>query len=76
LAGNKAHTHSIPSDYVFSFPCNKETSKTSKPLKEGYNQTASSVTQVMQEEVDQAIPFLTTWHNLGADKATPIILNL
>jgi hypothetical protein len=35
LQGNKAHTHSIPSDYVFSFPCNKEIPKTSKPLQRG-----------------------------------------
>jgi hypothetical protein len=29
------------------------------------NQTDSSITQVMQEETDQVIPFLPTWHNLN-----------
>jgi hypothetical protein len=28
-----------PSNYVFSCPCNKETPRTSKPLREGDNQT-------------------------------------
>jgi hypothetical protein len=67
LAGNKEHTHSTTSDYVFSCPCNKETPKTRKALKEGDNQTDSSITQVMQEEMDQVIPFLPTQHNLGAN---------
>jgi hypothetical protein len=65
LAGNKSHAHYTPSDYVFSCPCNKKTPKTSKPLREGDNQTDSSTTQVMQEETDQVIPFLPTRHNLG-----------
>jgi hypothetical protein len=34
-------------------------------FREGDNQTYSSITQVMQEEADQVIPFLPTWHNLG-----------
>jgi hypothetical protein len=70
LAGNKEHTHSTPSDYVFSFTHNKETPKTpktSKPHEEGDNQTYISITQNMQEEADQVIPFLPTWHNLGAN---------
>jgi hypothetical protein len=67
LAGNKAHAYSTPSDYVFSFPCNKETPKTSKPVIEGDNQTDSSITQFMQEETYQVIPLLATWHNLGAN---------
>jgi hypothetical protein len=58
LAGNKAYAHSTPSDYVISCPCNNETPKTSKPLKQGDNQTDSSITQVMQEEADQVISFL------------------
>jgi hypothetical protein len=33
------HTQFKPSDYVLSCPCNKETPKTSKPLREGDNQT-------------------------------------
>jgi hypothetical protein len=65
LSGNKADVHSIPSDYVFGCPCNKETPKTSKPLREGDNQTDSSITQVMQEETDQVILFIPTRHNLG-----------
>jgi hypothetical protein len=30
-------------------------------------QTDSSITQVMQEEMDQVITILPTWHNLSAD---------
>jgi hypothetical protein len=33
------HTQFKPSDYVLSCPCNKETPKTSKPIREGDNQT-------------------------------------
>jgi hypothetical protein len=40
---------------------------TSKPLREGDNQTDSSITQVMQEEADQVIPLLPTWKNIGAN---------
>jgi hypothetical protein len=65
IGRKKTHAHSTPSDYVFSCPCNKETPKTRKPLREGDNQTDSSITQVMQEETDQVIPFLPTRHNLG-----------
>jgi hypothetical protein len=61
------HTHPTPSDYVFSCPCNKETPKTRKPLKEGGSQIDSSITQVMQEEADQVIPLLPTCHNIGAN---------
>jgi hypothetical protein len=41
--------------------------RTSKPLREGDNQTDGSITKVMQEEVDQVIPLLRTWNNLGAN---------
>jgi hypothetical protein len=34
-------------------------------FREEYNQTDSSITQVMQKEADQVIPLLPTWHNLG-----------
>jgi hypothetical protein len=38
--GRKQSTYKFhSSDYVFSFPYNKETPKTSKPLREGDNQT-------------------------------------
>jgi hypothetical protein len=67
LAGNKAHANSTPSDYVFRCPCNKETPKTRKPLREGDNHTDSSITQFMQEEADQVILLLLTWNNLGAN---------
>jgi hypothetical protein len=67
LAENKANAHSTSSDYVFSCPCNKETPKTSKPLRQGDNQTDSSITQVMQEDTDQVISLLPAWHNLGAN---------
>jgi hypothetical protein len=53
------------SDYVLSCPCSKETPKTSKPLREGDNQTDISIPQVMQEEVNQVIPLLPTCNNLG-----------
>jgi hypothetical protein len=33
------HTQFKPYDYVLSCPCNKETPKTSKPLREGDHQT-------------------------------------
>jgi hypothetical protein len=36
-------------------------------FREENNQTDSSITQVMQEEADQVIPFLPTWHNFGTD---------
>jgi hypothetical protein len=36
-------------------------------IREEDNQTDSSVTQVMQEGVDQVIPCLPTWHNLVAN---------
>jgi hypothetical protein len=55
------------SDYVLSFPCNKENHSTSKPLREGDNQTDRSVTQLMQEEMNQVIPLLPTWNNLGVN---------
>jgi hypothetical protein len=55
------------SDYVLSCPCNKETPNTSKPLREGDNQTDSSITQVMQEEVNKVIPLLPAWNNLAAN---------
>jgi hypothetical protein len=35
-------------------------------FREEDNQTDSSITQFMQKEVDQVIPFLPTWHNLSA----------
>jgi hypothetical protein len=66
--GRKQSTRKFhSSDYVFSCRCNKETPKTIKPLKEGDNQTDSSITQIMQEEADQVIPLLPTWNNLGAN---------
>jgi hypothetical protein len=38
--GRKQSTYKFhPSDYVLSCPCNKETPKTSKPLREEDNQT-------------------------------------
>jgi hypothetical protein len=36
-------------------------------LREEDNQAYSSITQVVQEEVDQVIPLLPTWHNLSAN---------
>jgi hypothetical protein len=45
--------------------------KTRKPrrpanlFREEDNQTDSSITQVMQEEADQVIPLLSTWHNIS-----------
>jgi hypothetical protein len=45
----------------------QETPNTSKPLREGDNHTESSITKVMQEEMDQVIPFLPNRHNLGAN---------
>jgi hypothetical protein len=36
-------------------------------FREEDNQTDSSITQVMQEEADQLIPFLPTWHNLSSN---------
>jgi hypothetical protein len=54
-------------DYVLSFPCNKETPKYRKPLREGDNQTDSSITQDVKEEADQVIPLLSTWNNRGAN---------
>jgi hypothetical protein len=36
-------------------------------FREEDNQTGNSITQVMQEETDQAVPLLPTWHNLGAN---------
>jgi hypothetical protein len=36
-------------------------------FREEDNQTDSSITQVMQEGVDQVIPLLSTWHNLRAN---------
>jgi hypothetical protein len=66
--GRKQSTYKLhSSDYVLSCPCNKETPKTSKPLREGDNQTDSPITQVMQEEANQVIPILPTWNNLGAN---------
>jgi hypothetical protein len=44
------------------------TSKPPRPAKlfrEGDNQTNISITQVIQEEADQVIPLLSTWHNLN-----------
>jgi hypothetical protein len=35
-------------------------------FREEDNQTYSSITQVMQEEVEQVIPLLPTWHNPSA----------
>jgi hypothetical protein len=67
LAGNKAHANSTPSDYLFSFPCNKETPRTSKPLREGDNHKENSSIQVTQEDANQTIPLLPTWNNLGAN---------
>jgi hypothetical protein len=49
-----------PSDYILSCPCNKETPKTSKPLREGIIRQNTSITQIMQEEADQVITLLTT----------------
>jgi hypothetical protein len=36
-------------------------------FREEDNQTDSSITQVVQEEADQVIPFMPTWHNLSAN---------
>jgi hypothetical protein len=36
-------------------------------IREEDNQTDSSITQVMQEEADQVILLLPTWHNLSAN---------
>jgi hypothetical protein len=36
-------------------------------FREKDNQTDNSITQVMQEEADQMIPLLPTWHNLSAN---------
>jgi hypothetical protein len=36
-------------------------------FREEDNQTDSSITQVMQEEADQVIPLLLTWHNRSAN---------
>jgi hypothetical protein len=36
-------------------------------FREEDNQTDSSITQVMQEEADQLIPFLPTCHNLSVN---------
>jgi hypothetical protein len=36
-------------------------------FREEDNQTDSSITQVMQEEVDQVIKLWPTWHNLSAN---------
>jgi hypothetical protein len=36
-------------------------------FREEDNQKDSSMTQAMQEEADQVIPFLPTWHNLFAN---------
>jgi hypothetical protein len=47
-----------------------ETSKTPGPtnlFREEDNQTDNSITQVMQEDTDQVIPLLPTWHNLSAN---------
>jgi hypothetical protein len=37
------------------------------------NQTDSSITQVMQEEMDQVISLLPTWHNLSANISRIVI---
>jgi hypothetical protein len=37
-----------------------------KLFREDDNQTDSSITQVMQEDADQVIPFLAIWKNLNA----------
>jgi hypothetical protein len=45
-----------------------ETRKSPRPENlfiEEDNQTDSSITQVMQEETDEVIPLLPTWHNLS-----------
>jgi hypothetical protein len=36
-------------------------------IREEDNQTYSSITQVVQEEADQVIPLLPTYHNLSAN---------
>jgi hypothetical protein len=36
-------------------------------FREEDNQTDSSITQVMQEEVNQVITCLPTWHNISAN---------
>jgi hypothetical protein len=36
-------------------------------FREEDNQTNNSITQVVQEEMDQVVPLLPTWHNLGAN---------
>jgi hypothetical protein len=46
--------------------------KTRKPpgpenlFREEDNQTNNSITQVMEEETNQVVPLLPTWHNLSA----------
>jgi hypothetical protein len=47
-----------------------ETRKPPRPanlFREEDNHKDNSITQVMQEEADQVIPFLPTWHNLSAN---------
>jgi hypothetical protein len=36
-------------------------------FREEDNQTDNSITQVMQEEADQMVPILPTWHNISAN---------